>query len=60
MQRFANFAISCGKQLRPQFSAILSQINLHLIHTLQNIIKEDFNFNQYHPSLFVVVNETKL
>jgi len=37
-----------------KFSAVPSQINLHLIHLLQNIM-EDFYFHQYHSSLFVVV-----
>ena len=59
MQMFANFAISCGKHSRPQFSAVPSQINLHLIHILQNIIMEDYNFHQYHLSLFIVIKIMK-
>ena len=55
---FAYFEISCGK--RPQFSAVPSQINLHLIHILENTIMEDFNFHQYHLSHFCYQNnETK-
>ena len=37
-----------------KFSTVPSQINLHLIHILQNIM-EDFYFHQYHSLLFVVV-----
>jgi len=37
-----------------KFSTVPSQINLNLIHILQNIM-EDFYFHQYHSSLFVVV-----
>ena len=35
------------------FSTVSSQINLPLIHILQNIM-EDFYFHQYHSSLFIV------
>ena len=56
---FANFAVSCGRHLRPQFSPVPSQINLPLIHILQNIVMEDFNFHHCHLSLFVVIKIMK-
>ena len=46
------FVVANSKHLT--FSAVPSQINLHLIHILQNIM-EDFYFHQYHSSFFVVV-----
>ena len=35
------------------------RLNLNLIHMLQNTIMEDFNFHQYHLSLFVVIKIMK-
>jgi len=58
MQMSANFGISYGKQQTPQFSAVPSQINLQLIHVLQNIMED--HFHQCHSSLFGITNnETK-
>jgi len=57
MQMFPNFGISCGKET-PQFSAVASQINLRLIHILQNVM-EDFHFHQFHSLLFVIIKIKK-
>ena len=32
---------------------------MHLIHILQSAVMEDFNFHQYHLSLFVVIKIMK-
>ena len=49
----------CKCLLILQFSAVPSQINLHLIHILQNIFMEDLNFHQHHLLLFVAIKRVK-